>query len=124
VAVVRSRLWCDLAGRNDDLPGLHAVRLSRQRDHGPAFDVTGFEPQARVAFLGRRDEVVQGHPVGMRERKQQFQGGASSARFEPRERALGYAGRFRNAGQCHLAVPSNSFESVSDLVERRSDGGR
>ena len=53
VAVVGARLGGGLAGRDDDLPRLHAVRLPGQRDHGPALDPARLEPEPRVALLGR-----------------------------------------------------------------------
>lgn len=83
VAVVRPWLGGDLAGRDDDLPRLHPVGRSGQRDHHPAFDAARLEPQARIAFLGRRNEVVQGHAVGVGERKEKFQGGSALSGLEP-----------------------------------------
>jgi len=73
-----------VAGRDDDLPGLHTIGLPGQRDHRPALDPPRLEPQSGIALLGRRDEVVQRHPIGMGERKQQFQGGSSLTGFEAR----------------------------------------
>jgi len=99
VAVVGSWFRNHVAGRNDDLPGLHPIRLPGQRDHGPALDPTRFEPQSRITFLGCRNEVVQRHPIGMRQRKKQFQGGPPLTGFEPRQCALRDPGRRRDSSQ-------------------------
>lgn len=63
-----------LAGRDDDLPGLHGPGLPGQRDDSPAFDIAVLEADAWVAHLGRADEVVERHPVGLRQREEQLQG--------------------------------------------------
>ena len=96
VAVVRPRLWGDLAGRDDDLPGLHPIGLPGQRDHRPALDATGLELDARIALLGRRDEVVQRHPIGMRQREEQLQGGPPLSGLEPRHAC---SSRYRSPSQ-------------------------
>src|SRR5215213_6599504 len=62
MAVVRSWLGFDLAGRNDDLPGLHTVGLPGQWDDRPALDPARFEPDPRIAHVGGR---LQGHPVAL-----------------------------------------------------------
>ena len=57
---------------------------SGQRDDGPALDLAGLEPDARVAHLGRADEVVERHPVGLRQREEQLQGRPALPGLEPR----------------------------------------
>ena len=52
VAVVCAWLRGGLAGRDDDLPGLDAIGVPGQRDHGPALDAARLEPEPRVALLG------------------------------------------------------------------------
>ncbi len=68
VAVMRPWLWDDLAGRDDDLPRLHPLGLAGQWDHRPALDVTRLKLDARITLLGRPNEVVQRHSVGVRQR--------------------------------------------------------
>ena len=124
VTVVGPWFRGDVAGRDDDLPGLHPIGLPGQRDHGPALDPTGFEPQARIALLGRRNEVVQRHPVFMRKRKQQFQSRPPLAGFEPRQGALRYPGRRRNTRQCHCSLGAKQLQPRPDLLERGGDSRR
>jgi len=48
--------------------------LPGQRDHRPALDPTRLEPQSWITLLGRRNKVIQRHPIGMGESEQQLQG--------------------------------------------------
>jgi len=64
VAVVCPWLGGDLAGRDDDLPGLHGVELAGERYHRSALDLAGLDPDAWVAHLGCAHKIVQWHPVG------------------------------------------------------------
>jgi hypothetical protein len=80
--------------------------------------------QARIAFLGRRDEVVEGHPIGVRQHEQQLQGGPTLSGVEPRHRALGDAGGRRDTGKGHSALGAQSLEPGPDLLERGGDVGR
>ena len=70
VTVVGPGFRGDVAGRDDDLPGLHPAGLPGQRNHRPALDPARLEPQSRIAFLRGRNEIVQWHPIGMRESEQ------------------------------------------------------
>ena len=81
VPVVGSRLCIDLAGRDNDLPGLHAVGLHSEGNDGPALDVARFEADSWVADFRSANKIVQWHAVGVGQRKEQFQRGAPMAGF-------------------------------------------
>ena len=97
IAVVRPRVWGRLGGRDDDLPRLDATR-GRQREDGAALHPLRLEPDPGVADVRCADQVVQRHPVGLREWQQQLEAGASLPVLQPRERGLGDAGAF---GELH-----------------------
>ena len=75
-----------------------------------------------IGGVSGADEVVQRHPVGIRQCKEQFQGWPSLPYFKPRERALGDTGGVREAGEGDLALCAESLEPRADLVERGGDG--
>ena len=64
-----------LGSGDDDLPRLDASG-SGQWEHDAAVHPPRLEPDAWVAHLGGTDQIVDGHPVGLREREQQLQTGA------------------------------------------------
>ena len=64
-----------------------------QRQHGAAVDPARLEPDPRVADLRGAHQVVHGHPVGLRQRQQQLQARAPLPGLQPRQGALGDAGR-------------------------------
>ena len=72
--VVGARVRLDWRRRDDDLPRLDAAGPG-QRQHGAAVDAARLQPDARVADLRGTDEVVDRHPVGLRQRQQQLQAG-------------------------------------------------
>jgi len=113
-----------VVGRDDDLPGLHPANLTGQRDHGPALDTAGFEPQSRIALRRRPDEIIQRHPVRVRQREQQLQGGPPLPGFQPRQRALRDPRRLGNTAQRHAALGADALEPGPDLLERGGDSRR
>ena len=110
-----------ITGRDDDLPSLHAIRLPGQRDHRPALDVARLEPQTGITLLGRCNEVVQRHPIGMGEREQQLQSGPPLPGLQPRQRALRNPGRGRDTGQGQPPLGAESLEAWPDLLKGGGD---
>lgn len=106
--VVGARGRFGLGAWDDDLPRLDSAG-SRQREHGAAVDATRLESDARVADLRCAHEVVDGHPVGLREREQQLQARSSLPVLEPRQCALRDArplGRLGEREPSFLAHPT------------------
>jgi hypothetical protein len=122
MAVVGSWLRSHLPDRDDDLPSLHTVWLTSQRDNGPALDPAGLEPDAGVTYLGCIDEGVERHPVGLREREQQLQGRPPLPVLEARQRALGDPGRLRDTDQRHSSLCADLFQPRTDLVHGLGGG--
>ena len=71
---------------------LHSARLLGQREDEPAVAASGLEPDARVADLGRADQLLERHLMGLGEREEQLEAGLALAGFQSRQRALGDAG--------------------------------
>ena len=74
-----------------------ATGLAGQGQDRAALDPAWLETDPRVADLGSTDQVVQRHPVGLRQWQQQLQARAALPVLQPRQRALGDARSARRA---------------------------
>src|SRR3954447_280346 len=99
MAVMGTRLWGGLAGRNHNLPRLPPPGLPSQRDDNPSLDLTGLEPDPRITLLRCGHQVVKRHPVRVRQTEEQLEGGSTTSRLEPGQGALRDAGGLGDAGE-------------------------
>jgi hypothetical protein len=72
----------------------------------------------------RRNEIIQRHPVRMRQREQQLEGGPPLPGFQPRHRALRDPRRLGNTDQRHAPLGADALEPGPDLIEHGGDGRR
>ena len=79
VALVRAEVALPL-GRDHDLPDGEPARLLREREDEAAVAGARLEPDARVADLGRTDQLVERHLIGRRRAVGAARGSASAAR--------------------------------------------
>ena len=84
-------------------------------------DPARLQPDARVADLRGTDQVVERHPVGLRQRQQQLQAGAPLSVLQPRQRALRDARPVRRLGQRQAPLLTHPPQPWTDQVQRRRD---
>jgi hypothetical protein len=117
-AVVGARSRPGLSPRDHDLPRLDAARPG-QREDGASVDPARLEADAGVADLRGSDQVVDRHPVHLRQRKQQLEARATLSVLEAREGALRDAGMSGRDGQGQATLGADLSQPRADEVQRR-----
>jgi hypothetical protein len=124
VALVDPEVGLLAARRDHDLPGLDAAGLSGERHDDPAVAVLWSEADPRVADLGRADEIVERHLVGLGDRQQQFEARLPLTALESGQGALRDARGGRELGQRDAALVPQPSQPRTDLGEDGSEGRR
>jgi hypothetical protein len=78
---------------------------------------------APVADGGGADELVERHLVGLGDRQQQLEAGLALARFEPRQGALGDAGRGGQLRQGGAPLRAHPLQPGTDVLQHGRDVG-
>ena len=109
-----------LRGRDHDLPGLDTPGM-RQRHDGPAVHPSRSEADSRIAHLRGADQVVERHPVDLRQRQQQLQARTALSVLQPGQGALRDACELCDRRQGQSALLANPAQPGRDSVQSRID---
>lgn len=120
VPLVDAEIGWVVTRRDDDLPRLDATGLAGERDHGATVAFLGTELHARIAHLGRADEVVERHLVRFGDGEEQLQARSPLPALEPGEGALGDAGAGGQLLEGHAAFVAETPQARADVGQ---DGG-
>ena len=80
VALVRAQLGLAALGRDHHLPRVHPAGAAVSGTTARPLRLLRLQPDARVADLGRADELVERDPVRLRDRQQELEAGLALAR--------------------------------------------
>lgn len=103
------------------LVGGRASGVLRQLDPGGSLAAKGPRMHSGVSGGGCADEFVQRHPIGLRQRKEQFKIRSALPRFQPRQGAGRDAGVLGELVQGQPAGLAESAQPPADLGEHVMD---
>src|ERR1035441_2938756 len=121
VALMNFQLVLAFAGRDDDLVGLHAARVARQRQHGSTVASDRFGRAPGVAGGRFGEELVDRHVVGAGQPQQQLQGGFTTAGLESGQGAHRHSACLRELRQGGLALFAHSPQPRTNRGKRFPD---